>query len=85
MKTKEFNLNLEQDEKMFLEIAFTKAMDDLQRDASNPAMPFTPDARKGMKELLEAGKRLKVKLQQVGFVMLTPKPGDEQGFFTKPS
>ncbi len=69
-------------------IALTGIVEDLELTIKNPSMPFTPDARKDMKDLLELSKSALEKFRNTsGFTaVLEPyQEGDENEFLTKQS
>lgn len=79
---------LKPEEQEFLSMAVLRTLEELHDMEQNPTIPWTPEARKLMKDMTAAGKALKVKLEKLGFDMTMPpefKTGDEQEFFTKQS
>lgn len=81
-------LYLKPEEGKFLAMAVMSTLDQFKETIKNPKLNWTPDARKTLKEMIEAGDKLKLKLEKLGFDMrdLPPfLPTDINDFFTKPS
>ena len=81
-------LYLKPDEGKFLGMAVVDLLDELERITQNQEIPWNPESRKIFKEMLEAGKALKVKLAKLGFDMrplLDREPGEENDYLTKES
>lgn len=81
-------LYLKPEEGKFLAMAVIGTLEQFQETIKNQKLNWTPDARKTLKEMIEAGDKLKVKLEKLGFDMrgLPPfLPTDIDEFFTKPS
>lgn len=82
------NLFLKPKEQMFVSMAVVSMVEQLENTSKNPRINWTPEARKTLKDMLEAGNDLKAKLTKLGFDM-TPLPpfeeGDEKEFLTKES
>lgn len=82
------NLFLKPEEAKFLGMAVASSLDSIQTIMKNPAIPWTPESRKTLKEMDEAGQQLKRKLVKLGFDV-RPLPdledGEELDYITKES
>lgn len=81
-------LFLKPDEGKFLSMGVVRMLEDLQITSKNQKINWTPDTRKQIKEMLDAGNSLKAKLLKLGFDMRDLPPyleGDENEFLTKQS
>lgn len=82
------NLFLKPDEGKFLALAVIGTLDQLKESMKKPLMNWTPETRKQLKEMVDAGTSLSIKLQRLGFNMSDLPPfmdGDENEFLTKQS
>lgn len=81
-------LFLKPDEQHFISMAILDLIEQLTNTSNDQKLPWTPQARKDIKDMLDTGNRLKIKLEGLGFNM-RPLPDFEDGdintFFTKPS
>jgi hypothetical protein len=71
-----------------LSMALGALIEDLNAMAQNPAIPWTPEARKDQKDMAAAAKSAAAKLEKFAGITcnLPPyNPGDENEFFTKQS
>jgi len=82
------HLYLKPDEGMFLGMSVVSTLEHLTESLKNERIPWTPESRATMKEMISSGEMLKVKLQKLGFD-LRPLPdledGEENDYITKPS
>ncbi len=81
-------LYLKPDEGKFLSMAVVRMISDLQETSKNERINWTPEARKDLKDMVDAGTSLKIKLLKLGFDMRELPPymdGDEDEFLTKQS
>lgn len=81
-------LYLKPDEGLFLGMAVVYALELIEGWAKNQKANWTPEARRTLKEMQEAGQALKKKLVKLGFdLRKLPdyNTGDEDEFLTKPS
>lgn len=81
-------LFLKPDEAKFLGMAVVDVVENLQNRAKDPALPWTPESRRTLREMIEAGTALRIKLGKLGIDVrdLPPYfPGDENEFLTKES
>jgi hypothetical protein len=81
-------LYLKPDEGKFLGMAVASTLELVEEHSKNPAIPWTPESRKDLKDMLESGRRLKAKLEKLGFdVRPLPdlEPGEENDYLTKES
>lgn len=81
-------LYLKPDEGKFLSMAVLRMIEDLQESQKDVQLNWNPEARKYLKEMVEAGTSLKIKLIKLGFDMSELPPymnGDEDEFLTKQS
>ena len=82
------NLYLKPQEAAFLGMAVMSMIDNLERQAKEQNLNWTPAARSTFREMLTAAAGLKVKMEKMGFDMRELPPfeeGDEQEYFTKQS
>jgi hypothetical protein len=80
------NIFLKPDEGKFIALACIRMLEDLKNTANNPKINWLPEVRKTLKEMTEAGERLKIKLTKLGFDMSElPElfPGEENDYLTK--
>jgi hypothetical protein len=81
-------LYLKQDEKKFMGMAVLNMLETMTDMSTDVTINWNPEARKSIKEMLDAGKSVKLKMEKLGFDM-TPMPpyedGDEKEFLTKES
>lgn len=72
----------------FLGMAVVDVVDNINAQLRDPRINWTPESRKTLKEMLEAGVKLKTKLEKLGFDMRPLPPfeeGDQDEFLTKES
>jgi hypothetical protein len=82
------NLYLKPEEAKFIGMAVVALVEDLQATSRNQLIPWTPESRKTLKDMLDAGTTLRTKLTKLGFDMRPLPPflhGDEKDFLTKES
>ena len=65
-------------------------IEDLEAVANDPKLPFTPESRKDMRDMLDSGRSAKRKLEDVvnkgiAFRLDDYQEGDEKDFLTKES
>jgi hypothetical protein len=71
-----------------IQMALESTIEDLQVTMKNPKLPFTPEARRDMEDMLKTGRTALVKIRAASgnIVRLDPfKEGDEKEFMTKES
>jgi hypothetical protein len=88
MNLKGEQLYLKPNESKFLSVAVSALLDELGGASKNVLMNWNPETRKDIKDLLEAGNSLKVKLNKLGFDVSDLPPfveGEEDNFLTKES
>lgn len=81
-------LFLKPNEAKFIALSVVSLLDQLKESARNPEIPFNPEARKDLKQMIEAGTSLQIKLKKLGFNVDDLPPymdGDETEFLTKES
>jgi hypothetical protein len=81
-------LYLKPDEGRFLAMSVVATIEQLRETASNEKMNWNSETRKDLKDMLEAGNSLRIKLTKLGFDMRDiPEylDGDENEFLTKQS
>lgn len=81
-------LYLKPAEGKFLALATMALLTDMEEGNQHPQFNWTPEARRDFREIIEAGKSLRIKLAKLGFNMtnLPPfKEGDQDEFLTKES
>ena len=61
------NLYLKPEEMKFLALSIVTTFDFVKQNQQDPNIPWTPESRKYMREMIEAGNSLKNKLQKLGF------------------
>lgn len=82
------NLYLKPDEMKFLSLAVLAMLEDMELTTKNTKINWNPEARKDLKDIIAAGKSLRIKLSNLGFDMRDLPPyfeGDEDEFLTKKS
>lgn len=82
------NVFLKMEEIKFIALATIAQLEDLRNAATDEKIPWTPESRKTIKEMREAGEAVKIKLQKLGFDMSDlPElyPGEEDEYLTKES
>ena len=82
------NVYLKPNEGKFLSMAVVSLIETLEATSKNQLINWTPETRKDIKDMLEAGKTLRIKLRNLGFDMRELPPyctGDENEFLTKES
>lgn len=81
-------LFLKPDEGKFLAMAVLSMIEDLTESSQNQRVNWNPETRKDLKDMLTAGKSLRIKLNKLGFDMIDLPPyidGEEIDYLTKPS
>lgn len=82
------NIYLRPEEKKFFSMAVVSTLDKLEAISRNPKIPWTPESRKVLREMTEAGNKLRDKLKKLGFDM-RPLPDleedEENDYLTKES
>lgn len=81
-------LFLKPNEEKFIAMAVLSAIDLVSNIMKDQKLNWTPESRKDMKEMLEAGNGLKIKMKKLGFDMRELPPfleSDIDEFFTKES
>ena len=81
-------LFLKPDEAKFLGMAVVAKIEELEESAKNPSFNWNPEARKYLREMIEAGKSLRIKMGKLGMPVEPLPPyleGDEDEFLTKQS
>jgi hypothetical protein len=81
-------LYLKPEEGKFLAMAVLAMLEDLTDTSKNEIINWTPEARKDIKSMIEAGNGLRMKLIKLGFNIRELPPylrGDEDEFLTKQS
>jgi hypothetical protein len=76
------------DERKFLSMAVLSILEQLIEATKNPRANWTPESRKDLKEMITAGKSLRIKLEKLDFDMRDLPPfldSDMDEFFTKQS
>lgn len=82
------NLYLKPNETKFMSMAVLSMLELLDEQSKDVTLPWNPETRKDMREMIEAGKALRIKMTKLGFDMRDLPPyidGEERDFFTKPS
>lgn len=81
-------LYLKPEEAKFLGMAVVAMVEHLKDSGTDETIPWNPETRKTIGDMLTAGKGLKIKLEGMGFDM-RPLPdyvkGEEKDYFTKES
>lgn len=75
-------------EVLIIQMSLQQTIDDLTVNLNNPALPFSPDARKDMRDMYNNAVSAKAKIAKGSgheVKMERYKDGDEQEFFTKES
>lgn len=88
MNPKGEQLYLKPNEVKFISMAVLRMLEDLQDAAKNQLINWNPEARKDLKDMIESGNDLKIKMKKIGFDMRDLPPfiaGDEDKFLTKES
>ena len=88
MNPKGEQLYLKPNEAKFISMAVLRMLDELQDVSKNQLINWNPEARKDLKDMIESGNDLKVKMKKIGFDMRDLPPyleGDENEFLTKES
>lgn len=81
-------LYLKPDEAKFLSMAVVSRIEELHNTSQNQIINWNPEARKLLKEMIEAGKSLKIKMEKIGIDMRPLPPfeeGNQDEFITKQS
>lgn len=81
-------LYLKHDEAKFLAMAVLSQIELLEDNSKNQLINWTPESRRDLKEMITAGKSLRVKMKSIGIDMIDlPEyfDGDEDEFLTKQS
>lgn len=82
------NLFLKPNEGKFLSMSVVSMIEQIYETTKNPKLNWNPETRKDLKDMLEAGNSLRLKLEKLGFDMRELPPyfdGDEEEFLTKQS
>uniref|UniRef100_UPI004024DAED hypothetical protein n=1 Tax=Candidatus Wunengus sp. YC60 TaxID=3367697 RepID=UPI004024DAED len=69
-------------------MAVLAMLEDIEESSKDVTLPWTPEVRKDMKDMIKAGKDLRIKMNKLGFDMRDLPPyinGEEKDYFTKPS
>ncbi len=88
MKYDNKQLFLKPEEAKFLSMAVVAKIEELHISSQNQLINWNPEARKMLKEMIEAGKTLKIKMEKIGIDMRPLPPfedGDQDEFITKQS
>lgn len=88
MNPKGEQLYLKPNEVKFISMAVLSMLEQLQDSAKNQLLNWNPETRKDLKDMIEIGSNLKIKLKKLGFDMRELPPyldGDEDEFLTKQS
>jgi len=88
MKLEAKNVFLKPNEGKFLSMAVVAKIEELEDTSKNQSINWNPETRKLLKEMLEAGKAVRIKLAKLGFNVSDLPPfidGDENDFLTKES
>ena len=81
-------LFLKPDEGKFLAMAVVAIIEQLSESSQNEKLNWNPETRKDLKDMLAAGRTLRIKLEKLGFDCRDLPPyidGEETDFLTKPS
>lgn len=81
-------LFLKPEEQKFIGMSVVSVLDQLESTARNQRIPWNPESRKTIKDMIDAGKGLKIKLAKLGFDMRPLpdlEPGEENDYLTKES
>lgn len=76
------------EEILVIQTSLQNTIEDLKDISSNPKLPFTPEARQDMRDILKFAESALAKIARASNceIKLEPyKEGDEQQFFTKKS
>ena len=82
------NLFLNTEESKFLALSIIGTLDLLKTNQQNVKIPFNPQSRKDLKDMISAGTSLKIKMEKLGFDMSDLPdlyPGEENEYLTKES
>jgi len=82
------NLYLKPKEVAFLSMAVLAMLEDLQATSTDININWNPEARSHIKDMLNSGKDLKLKMEKLGFDMKPLPPyesGEEKDYLTKMS
>ena len=88
MNPKGEQLYLKPSEVKFISMAVLSMLDQLQDSAKNQLLNWNPETRKDLKDMIEIGSNLKIKLKKLGFDMRELPPyldSDKDEFLTKES
>lgn len=81
-------LYLQPDEGKFLGMSVVTMLEHIKTSLNNQNIPWTPESRATLKDMIQAGEKLKLKLGKLGFD-LRPLPdledGEELDYVTKES
>lgn len=81
-------LFLKPDEGKFLSMSVVAMIEKLRDTSQNQTINWNPETRKDLKDMLQAGESIRIKLKKLGFDMRDLPPyidGDENEFLTKQS
>lgn len=76
------------DEAKFIIMAVSGTVEDLETNLNDPKLPWTPESRRDMKQMIAAGKSAMRKLSLITGIKEGLPPyveGEEKDYFTKPS
>lgn len=82
------NLYLKPEEHKFIAMSVVSTLQNLKETSQNQNIPWNPESRKDLKEMLAAGNSLKIKMEKLGFDMRPLPdlfPGEENDYLTKES
>ena len=85
---KDQQLYLKPNERKFVAMAVVALIEQIHETATNPRMNWNPETRKDIKDMLEAGNSLRIKLDKLGFDIRDLPPyidGEERDYLTKES
>lgn len=81
-------LFLKPNEGKFLSMSVLSMLEQLKETSQNQQINWNPETRRDLRDMIEAGTSLKIKLDKLGFDMRDLPPyidGDEEEFLTKQS
>lgn len=82
------NLYIKPDETKFLSMSVVSMIEQLEASAKDERLNWNVQSRKDLRDMIDAGKRLKIKMERIGIAMPPIPPyidGEEKDYLTKES